>query len=167
MWFLLIPQVILTALAVVGAFVAAQVASGLSRRKQWLLYGALLAGSFLPLLWHYQTTMAYASGYGAFHPDEPVGFYPGLKRFRYAVPAGAAGLYASGWLLARKLPLLAAALPGVAFVAYYRALSWVGEGPALVVLDNKPNIFLFMCNAAAVLGLAIYALAIWGPRGRP
>ncbi len=163
MWILLIPLAILSVIAVTGGFLAAGFANRmrLDRRGELVLFGLLLGCGLLPSLWHYQMTIDFASSYGAYHPDEPVGFYPGLRRFQIAAPIGGLLLWSAGCLIARWLPLLSAGLPGVAFLAYYRALRWVGEDPPGVMLDNKATIFLFILDTAAVLGLATYAVAIW------
>lgn len=166
MYILLVPLAIMAVVAAIGGFVAAKWGERLGTSAQWRLFGALLACSLLPIAWHYQQTIGYAFSYGAYHPDEPVGFYPSLRRFQYGVPIGVALLWAVGWLAAQRLPLLGVALPAVGFATYLRALGWVEENPPGVVLDNKMNIALFMLEAAATLGLATFVLALWGRRGR-
>lgn len=109
-------------------------------------------------------TINYASSYGAYAPDQPVGFYPGLVRFQLWVPVGGLVLWAVSVIVALRAALLSAALPALAFVAYSLALAWVAERPPGVVLDNVPNVWLFIADTAALLGLATYVLVIWGIR---
>ena len=163
MWILLLPLFVFVVMAVgVGVVAAVQAQSRLERKGQWILYGILLGLSLVPTWMHYEWAIRFASSYGVSHPDQPAGFYPGLQRFQLVVPVAGAFLWFAAWLASRRIPLLAALLPGAAYVGYFHALSWVVENPPGVMLDNKPTIVLFLANAAAVLGLATYVLAVWG-----
>ena len=164
MWILLVPLLLLSALAALVGFVSATSAQArLKQRGLWITYGILLAISLCPTLWHYQWTLHYAANYGVYAPGEPVGSYPGLARFRLVVPIAALALWALAWLASRRFPWIGALVPAAAFVGYMRALTWVMENPPGVMLDKGPNISLFLLSAAATIGLITFALAVWGP----
>jgi hypothetical protein len=166
MWLPLIPILLLllvSAFAAMLAFVTAISAQAhFQQRGLWITYGVLLAVSLCPVLWHYQSTIHYAANYGVYGPETPIGTYPGLERFRIAVPAAALLLWILAWTASRRLPLIGALLPAAAFLGYMRTLGWVVENPPGVVLDNKTIIGLFMLSVAATAGLVTYTLAVWG-----
>ena len=103
--------------------------------------------------------------------DQPVGLYPGVIAFALLSLALGVGVFLAALWIAGRLPVLAALYPAILFVAYFNlALPLVGWQAPFdgVILDNMPNVWLFLIDFAAVAFIATAAaLAIPRSAVRP
>lgn len=135
--------------------------------RRLAIFRMALALPLLPYALHAYWTFRFAIGWiDLERSDQPVGVYPGAIAFAVLSLALGVGVFLFGLWLGGRLPVLAALYPAILFIAYFNlALPLVSWQAPLdgVILDNMPNVWLFLIDFAAVAFIAT-AAALAVPR---
>jgi hypothetical protein len=121
------------------------------------LYRVALLMTAVPYLLHVRYTWGFVSSFG--DPQPRIGVYPGLVAFAVVGVVATLVLLMAAWIMASRVPLVAAALPPVLWLVYWYGVIPLAywRGPVLVPIDNKPLIWLFGYSAVATIVLALSA----------
>lgn len=125
-------------------------------RRAYLLLLLLSATPYLLYVWY---TWGYIRRSSFEGPEGGTAIYPGLVAFVAAGVAVAVALLALSAALLRRLPLLTALTPLVLGFFFWtvalRVIYWTG--PAFLMLDNMPLVWLFAWSAFTTVLLLLTA----------
>jgi hypothetical protein len=126
-------------------------------RSARAFYRVALVLAGLPYLMYVRYTWGWVSGFG--DPSPRIGVYPGLVAFAVVGALTTIALVAAAWVLVRRIPLAAAALPPALWLLFrfgsFPLVYW--RGPPFIPIDNKPLIWLLAFSAFATVLLALSA----------